>query len=127
MNFGKTKVNFLYLVCEQLGAVIPPLSTGGQQSTMQLSVTPPNRWIVCDVGSVSVSSLYLGNPMDPPDVLGLDSGTSRPTKLPNRSKSKHSPLSVETRHDGVSETQLTVQTCPPQSSPLLDPPSPRSC
>lgn len=26
--------------------------------------------------------------MDPPDVLGIDSGISRPTKLPNRAKSK---------------------------------------
>ncbi|KAF3836258.1 hypothetical protein F7725_028816, partial [Dissostichus mawsoni] len=28
--------------------------------------------------------LYLGNPMDPPDVLGMDSGIARPTKLPNQ-------------------------------------------
>lgn len=26
--------------------------------------------------------------MDPPDVLGMDSGIARPTKLPNRAKSK---------------------------------------
>lgn len=30
--------------------------------------------------------------MDPPDVLGMDSGISRPTKLPNRAKSKFIPL-----------------------------------
>uniref|UniRef100_A0A8C9ZH34 Activated CDC42 kinase 1 n=1 Tax=Sander lucioperca TaxID=283035 RepID=A0A8C9ZH34_SANLU len=36
-----------------------------------------------------IDSLYLGNPMDPPDILGMDSGTARPTKLPNRSKSKY--------------------------------------
>lgn len=35
-----------------------------------------------------VFSLYLGNPMDPPDVLGLDSNAAKPTKLPNRAKSK---------------------------------------
>uniref|UniRef100_A0A674NAG7 Activated CDC42 kinase 1 n=1 Tax=Takifugu rubripes TaxID=31033 RepID=A0A674NAG7_TAKRU len=35
-----------------------------------------------------IDSLYLGNPMDPPDVLGMDSGIARPTKLPNRAKSK---------------------------------------
>lgn len=35
-----------------------------------------------------VFSLYLGNPMDPPDVLGMDSNTAKPTKLPNRAKSK---------------------------------------
>ncbi|KAL4001286.1 hypothetical protein ACER0C_006585 [Sarotherodon galilaeus] len=33
-----------------------------------------------------IDSLYLGNPMDPPDVLGMDSGIARPTKLPNRAK-----------------------------------------
>lgn len=33
------------------------------------------------------SSLYLGNPMDPPDVLGMEPGIARPTKLPNRAKS----------------------------------------
>lgn len=26
--------------------------------------------------------------MDPPDVLGMEPGIARPTKLPNRSKSK---------------------------------------
>ncbi|XP_056220977.1 activated CDC42 kinase 1 isoform X1 [Seriola aureovittata] len=36
-----------------------------------------------------IDSLYLGNPMDPPDVLGMDSGIARPTKLPNRAKSKY--------------------------------------
>ncbi|KAF7214132.1 activated CDC42 kinase 1 [Nothobranchius furzeri] len=38
-----------------------------------------------------IDSLYLGNPMDPPDVLGFDSGTARPTKLPNRAKKKPPP------------------------------------
>ncbi|XP_047424514.1 activated CDC42 kinase 1 [Mugil cephalus] len=38
-----------------------------------------------------IDSLYLGNPMDPPDVLGMDSGTARPTKLPNRSKKQPPP------------------------------------
>uniref|UniRef100_A0A3P9LQB3 Activated CDC42 kinase 1 n=2 Tax=Oryzias latipes TaxID=8090 RepID=A0A3P9LQB3_ORYLA len=50
--------------------------------------TDPNRsWGHAD----RIDSLYLGNPMDPPDVLGLDSGTSRPTKLPNRSKKQPPP------------------------------------
>lgn len=35
----------------------------------------------------SSSSLYLGNPMDPPDVLGMEPGIARPTQLPNRAKS----------------------------------------
>uniref|UniRef100_A0A3Q1B4Z8 Activated CDC42 kinase 1 n=2 Tax=Amphiprion ocellaris TaxID=80972 RepID=A0A3Q1B4Z8_AMPOC len=33
-----------------------------------------------------IDDLYLGNPMDPPDVLGVDLGTARPTQLPGRSK-----------------------------------------
>ncbi|XP_068566353.1 activated CDC42 kinase 1 isoform X1 [Cebidichthys violaceus] len=38
-----------------------------------------------------IDSLYLGNPMDPPDVLGADPSTARPTKLPNRSKKQPPP------------------------------------
>ncbi|XP_034070041.1 activated CDC42 kinase 1 isoform X1 [Gymnodraco acuticeps] len=38
-----------------------------------------------------IDSLYLGNPMDPPDVLGMDSGIARPTKLPNRAKKQPPP------------------------------------
>ncbi|XP_031705994.1 activated CDC42 kinase 1 isoform X1 [Anarrhichthys ocellatus] len=38
-----------------------------------------------------IDSLYLGNPMDPPDVLGVDPSTARPTKLPNRSKKQPPP------------------------------------
>ncbi|XP_068199727.1 activated CDC42 kinase 1 isoform X2 [Antennarius striatus] len=38
-----------------------------------------------------IDSLYLGNPMDPPDVLGMDSGAARPTKLPNRAKKQPPP------------------------------------
>ncbi|KAK9527504.1 hypothetical protein VZT92_014061 [Zoarces viviparus] len=38
-----------------------------------------------------IDSLYLGNPMDPPDVLGMDPSTARPTKLPNRSKKQPPP------------------------------------
>lgn len=32
--------------------------------------------------------LYLGNPMDPPDLLGVDLNAARPTQLPGRAKSK---------------------------------------
>uniref|UniRef100_A0A6Q2WYU9 Activated CDC42 kinase 1 n=1 Tax=Esox lucius TaxID=8010 RepID=A0A6Q2WYU9_ESOLU len=38
-----------------------------------------------------IDSLYLGNPMDPPDVMGMDPFTARPTKLPNRTKSELAP------------------------------------
>uniref|UniRef100_A0A672YQP3 Activated CDC42 kinase 1 n=1 Tax=Sphaeramia orbicularis TaxID=375764 RepID=A0A672YQP3_9TELE len=33
-----------------------------------------------------IDDLYLGNPMDPPDVLGLDLSAARPTQLPGRAK-----------------------------------------
>ncbi|XP_041824732.1 activated CDC42 kinase 1 isoform X2 [Melanotaenia boesemani] len=50
--------------------------------------TDPNRsWGHAD----RIDSLYLGNPMDPPDVLGFDSGIARPTKLPNRAKKQPPP------------------------------------
>ncbi|KAM7401144.1 hypothetical protein PAMA_005368 [Pampus argenteus] len=35
-----------------------------------------------------IDDLYLGNPMDPPDVLGLDLSSARPTQLPGRAKTK---------------------------------------
>lgn len=38
--------------------------------------------------STTTASLYLGNPMDPPDVVGVDLGSARPTQLPGRSKSE---------------------------------------
>ncbi|KAG8581618.1 hypothetical protein GDO81_007737 [Engystomops pustulosus] len=33
-----------------------------------------------------IDELYLGNPMDPPDILGLDQGSAKPTQLPGRAK-----------------------------------------
>ncbi|KAI5092647.1 activated CDC42 kinase 1 isoform X3, partial [Silurus meridionalis] len=39
-----------------------------------------------DVITIIEGSLYLGNPMDPPDVLGLDLNAPRPTQLPGRVK-----------------------------------------
>uniref|UniRef100_A0A673K2Y6 Activated CDC42 kinase 1 n=1 Tax=Sinocyclocheilus rhinocerous TaxID=307959 RepID=A0A673K2Y6_9TELE len=33
-----------------------------------------------------IDDLYLGNPMDPPDVLGLELNSARPTQLPGRAK-----------------------------------------
>ncbi|XP_064797386.1 activated CDC42 kinase 1-like isoform X2 [Oncorhynchus masou masou] len=38
-----------------------------------------------------IDSLYLGNPMDPPDVMGMDPSTARPTKLPNRTRKQPPP------------------------------------
>ncbi|KAI4901210.1 hypothetical protein NFI96_013718 [Prochilodus magdalenae] len=50
--------------------------------------TDPHRsWGAPD----KIDDLYLGNPMDPPDVLGMDPNTARPTKLPNRAKKQPPP------------------------------------
>ncbi|XP_075427115.1 activated CDC42 kinase 1 isoform X3 [Ascaphus truei] len=38
-----------------------------------------------------IDELYLGNPMDPPDILGLDQGSTRPTQLPGRVKREPPP------------------------------------
>ncbi|OXB75643.1 UNVERIFIED_CONTAM: hypothetical protein H355_001287 [Colinus virginianus] len=43
-----------------------------------------------------IDELYLGNPMDPPDVLGVDLSTARPTQLPGRAKKpSYDPVSEE--------------------------------
>ncbi|KTF74629.1 hypothetical protein cypCar_00046246 [Cyprinus carpio] len=39
-----------------------------------------------------IDNLYLGNPMDPPDVLGLELNSARPTQLPGRTKSEQMPF-----------------------------------
>ncbi|XP_028813117.1 activated CDC42 kinase 1 isoform X1 [Denticeps clupeoides] len=50
--------------------------------------TDPHRsWGAPD----KIDELYLGNPMDPPDVLGMDPVTARPTKLPSRAKKQPPP------------------------------------
>ncbi|XP_016364027.1 tyrosine kinase, non-receptor, 2b [Sinocyclocheilus rhinocerous] len=38
-----------------------------------------------------IDDLYLGNPMDPPDVLGLELNSARPTQLPGRAKKEPPP------------------------------------
>ncbi|KAJ8384321.1 hypothetical protein AAFF_G00206780 [Aldrovandia affinis] len=38
-----------------------------------------------------IDDLYLGNPMDPPDILGLDLKATRPTQLPGRAKKEPPP------------------------------------
>ncbi|XP_053739168.1 tyrosine kinase, non-receptor, 2b isoform X2 [Synchiropus splendidus] len=38
-----------------------------------------------------IDDLYLGNPMDPPDVLTADKSTARPTQLPGRAKKEPPP------------------------------------
>ncbi|XP_039344119.1 activated CDC42 kinase 1 isoform X4 [Mauremys reevesii] len=49
-----------------------------------------------DVITVIEGRLYLGNPMDPPDVLGVDLNAARPTQLPSRAKKpSYDPVSEE--------------------------------
>ncbi|XP_025901159.1 activated CDC42 kinase 1 isoform X3 [Nothoprocta perdicaria] len=38
-----------------------------------------------------IDELYLGNPMDPPDILGVDLSAARPTQLPGRAKRQPPP------------------------------------
>ncbi|XP_025926722.1 activated CDC42 kinase 1 isoform X1 [Apteryx rowi] len=38
-----------------------------------------------------IDELYLGNPMDPPDILGVDLTAARPTQLPGRAKRQPPP------------------------------------
>uniref|UniRef100_A0A672Q9N9 Activated CDC42 kinase 1 n=1 Tax=Sinocyclocheilus grahami TaxID=75366 RepID=A0A672Q9N9_SINGR len=45
-------------------------------------IDPHRSWGAPD----KIDDLYLGNPMDPPDVLGMDLNAAKPTKLPNRAK-----------------------------------------
>uniref|UniRef100_A0A8C8RX46 Activated CDC42 kinase 1 n=1 Tax=Pelusios castaneus TaxID=367368 RepID=A0A8C8RX46_9SAUR len=53
-----------------------------------------------------IDELYLGNPMDPPDVLGVDLNAARPTRLPGRAK--------KPSYDPVSEDDSPVPTGPPR-------------
>ncbi|XP_053895677.1 activated CDC42 kinase 1 isoform X2 [Malaclemys terrapin pileata] len=57
-----------------------------------------------------IDELYLGNPMDPPDVLGVDLNAARPTQLPSRAKRDPPPrppqpaiLLTKPSYDPVSE------------------------
>ncbi|XP_069473606.1 activated CDC42 kinase 1 isoform X4 [Ambystoma mexicanum] len=38
-----------------------------------------------------IDELYLGNPMDPPDILGVNVNSARPTQLPGRAKRQRPP------------------------------------
>ncbi|XP_072789627.1 activated CDC42 kinase 1 isoform X6 [Taeniopygia guttata] len=49
-----------------------------------------------DIITVIEGRLYLGNPMDPPDILGVDPSAARPTQLPGRAKKPcYDPVSEE--------------------------------
>ncbi|XP_051943567.1 tyrosine kinase, non-receptor, 2b isoform X2 [Hippocampus zosterae] len=65
-----------------------------------------------------IDELYLGNPMDPPDVLGLDLGAARPTQLPGRAKKEPppprppQPAVLFKSKSGFSQQLLTHCSCP---------------
>ncbi|XP_069473609.1 activated CDC42 kinase 1 isoform X7 [Ambystoma mexicanum] len=49
-----------------------------------------------DVITILEGRLYLGNPMDPPDILGVNVNSARPTQLPGRAKRpSYDPVSEE--------------------------------
>uniref|UniRef100_A0A670ZMS9 Activated CDC42 kinase 1 n=2 Tax=Pseudonaja textilis TaxID=8673 RepID=A0A670ZMS9_PSETE len=57
-----------------------------------------------------IDDLYLGNPMDPPDVLGLDLNTARPTQLPGRTKKPlYDPVNEEEPPLAISLKQLCLK------------------
>ncbi|XP_075274224.1 activated CDC42 kinase 1 isoform X5 [Opisthocomus hoazin] len=65
-----------------------------------------------DIITVIEGRLYLGNPMDPPDVLGVDLSAARPTQLPGRAKRQPPPrppqptvLLTKPCYDPVSEEE----------------------
>lgn len=57
----------------------PPSARGVSPTALLLTWFSPNR-------------LYLGNPMDPPDLLSVELSTSRPTQHLGRVKSKSPPV-----------------------------------
>ncbi|XP_061652640.1 tyrosine kinase, non-receptor, 2b isoform X5 [Phyllopteryx taeniolatus] len=60
-----------------------------------------------------IDDLYLGNPMDPPDVLGLDLSGARPTRLPGRAKKEPpQPAMVIQSKSAFSQQLLTHCSCP---------------
>ncbi|XP_029686600.1 tyrosine kinase, non-receptor, 2b isoform X2 [Takifugu rubripes] len=64
-----------------------------------------------------IDDLYLGNPMDPPDVTGVDLGDARPTQLPGRAKKEPPPRppqpAVLIKSKSASPQQLLAhRSCP---------------
>ncbi|NXI71212.1 ACK1 kinase, partial [Anseranas semipalmata] len=61
-----------------------------------------------------IDELYLGNPMDPPDILGVDLTAARPTQLPGRAKSKRlSPFAPCLQPAGSAKSLLCTRSCVP--------------
>ncbi|KAF1383441.1 hypothetical protein PFLUV_G00131930 [Perca fluviatilis] len=64
-----------------------------------------------------IDDLYLGNPMDPPDVLAVDHSGARPTQLPGRVKKEPPPRPPQPAvliksKSGFSQQLLTHCSCP---------------
>lgn len=57
-----------------------------------------------------IDDLYLGNPMDPPDVVGPDLGDVRPTQLPGRAKKPcYDPVHDEEDQNVVALRRLSLK------------------
>ncbi|XP_034469454.1 tyrosine kinase, non-receptor, 2b isoform X4 [Hippoglossus hippoglossus] len=76
-----------------------------------------------------IDDLYLGNPLDPPDVLSLDLSGTQPTQLPGRAKKEPPPRPPQPAvliksKSGLSQQLLTHCSCPLCSllAPLLKEP-----
>ncbi|XP_034410424.1 tyrosine kinase, non-receptor, 2b isoform X3 [Cyclopterus lumpus] len=76
-----------------------------------------------------IDDLYLGNPMDPPDVLSVDLSGARPTQLPGRARKEPPPRPPQPAvliksKSGFSQQLLTHCSCPLCSllAPLLKEP-----
>ncbi|KAM9315613.1 activated CDC42 kinase 1 isoform 1-T1 [Gastrophryne carolinensis] len=69
-----------------------------------------------------IDELYLGNPMDPPDILGLDQGTSKPTQLPGRAKkSSYNPVNSEEDSLSSGIKRLSLKKTTSKSLKLVKP------
>nr|XP_008122528.2 PREDICTED: activated CDC42 kinase 1-like [Anolis carolinensis] len=73
-----------------------------------------------------IDELYLGNPMDPPDVLGVDLNAARPTQLPGRTrKPTYDPVSEDNLLSaGLKHLCLKKKPGPPRG---LRPLKPSAC
>uniref|UniRef100_UPI00398F4F25 tyrosine kinase, non-receptor, 2b isoform X5 n=1 Tax=Pristiophorus japonicus TaxID=55135 RepID=UPI00398F4F25 len=73
-----------------------------------------------------IDELYLGNPMDPPDVLGLDTKPTRPTQLPGRSKKPvYDPVIEEEAAVSLPLKKLSLKKQGPIKSLKLNKPAAR--
>ncbi|XP_062901648.1 tyrosine kinase, non-receptor, 2b isoform X5 [Mobula hypostoma] len=73
-----------------------------------------------------IDELYLGNPMDPPDVLGLDMKMTRPTQLPGRSKKPvYDPVIEEETAGSLPLKKLSLKKQGPAKSLKLNKPAAR--